>query len=151
MKDVSAGSISPPLRAVLPCLLPLTFCVLSLGCQSSTAQNGSTAPTTEGPAVSVTVAQVRLHSWPTRVRVQGSLVGDEEAIVGAKVAGRVQVETANAAAAGHRHLRNAIAFSRLRELSAWPPRPGSTSGSAAISTSRYMYLCLLAEELGGGS
>lgn len=65
-------------------------CVLSLGCQSSSAQNESAARTTESPTVSVAVTQARLHPWPTRVRVQGSLIGDEEAIVGAKVAGRVK-------------------------------------------------------------
>jgi RND family efflux transporter MFP subunit len=43
---------------------------------------------TKAPPV-VRVASARLHAWPKTVRVQGSLVGDEQAVVGAKVAGRV--------------------------------------------------------------
>jgi len=38
-------------------------------------------------AVKVTVA--RLHDWPRTVRVQGSLIGDEDAVVGGTVAGLV--------------------------------------------------------------
>jgi RND family efflux transporter MFP subunit len=38
----------------------------------------------------VQVVSARLHAWPKTVRIQGSLVGDEQAVIGAKVAGRVK-------------------------------------------------------------
>lgn len=43
----------------------------------------STTPT-------VHVVSARLHAWAKTVRIQGSLIGDEQAVVGAKVAGRVR-------------------------------------------------------------
>ncbi len=60
------------------------------GCQQAAAPSNSAAPAAPEPAATLRVAEARLHPWPTRVRVQGSLVGDEEAIVGAKVVGRVK-------------------------------------------------------------
>lgn len=45
----------------------------------------------ETPVVRAEVAQVRLSRWPATVRTQGSLMADEVAIVGAKVAGRVEL------------------------------------------------------------
>jgi RND family efflux transporter MFP subunit len=38
----------------------------------------------------VQVADVRLETWPRTVRVQGSLLADEQAVIGAKIPGRVE-------------------------------------------------------------
>jgi len=43
----------------------------------------------ELPVIKATVLEVRTATWPAIVRTQGSLAADEVAIVGAKVAGRV--------------------------------------------------------------
>ncbi|MFN4258768.1 MAG: efflux RND transporter periplasmic adaptor subunit [Gemmataceae bacterium] len=45
----------------------------------------------DAPPARVRGVQAAMHPWPTTVRVQGSLLSDEEAIISAKVAGRVQV------------------------------------------------------------
>lgn len=66
----------------------LLLAAVTLGCHSSTPAGPASAADDAAPAVRV--GEARLHAWPTRVRVQGSLVGDEEAIVGAKVVGRVK-------------------------------------------------------------
>lgn len=74
-----------PLGAVCAaCLLYLSGC-----------QNGS-APVAQGRSGKQTqtheaaVTQPRLESWPQLVRVQGSLLGDEQAVIGCKVPGRVE-------------------------------------------------------------
>lgn len=46
-------------------------------------------PAPELPVIRAAVVQVQPATWPAMVRTQGSLVADEVAIVGAKVAGRV--------------------------------------------------------------
>lgn len=51
-------------------------------------QAAADTPRSKAP-VTALCADVRLHPWPQTVRVQGSLLGDEHAIIGAKVAGRV--------------------------------------------------------------
>ncbi|MBI1902798.1 MAG: hypothetical protein HYS13_17000, partial [Planctomycetia bacterium] len=76
--------------------LPLALCVF---CGCGDVADG---PATGGAALSggaaqgvkntpaVRVTDVRSRPFPRVVRVQGSLMADEQAVVGAKVAGRVQ-------------------------------------------------------------
>jgi RND family efflux transporter MFP subunit len=75
-------------RALLPALLLSLWPALH-GCQWSSPP-ARTDSTTTGPAGAFRVVQARQQPWPTKVRVQGTLVGDEEAVVGAKVVGRVK-------------------------------------------------------------
>jgi RND family efflux transporter MFP subunit len=74
------------------------FCKVSLllaatlavaGCQESSDPAASAAGRSAAPK-QVRVVEVREEVWPETVRVQGSLLGDERAVVGAKVAGRVE-------------------------------------------------------------
>lgn len=59
------------------------------GCQQGPVQGAEEPPKTVSP-LSSACSEVRLQTWPETVRVQGSLLADEYAVVGAKVAGRVQ-------------------------------------------------------------
>ena len=49
-----------------------------------------TPPTAAAVPTQVEVVAAELRPWPVMVRVQGSLLADEHAVVGTKVAGRVQ-------------------------------------------------------------
>ncbi len=78
------------LRAGLAAAL-LLLCAGLAGCQATALPQ---TPGTEPPAAAAAPAQVEvvaaeLRSWPGVVRVQGSLLADEHAVVGTKVAGRV--------------------------------------------------------------
>ena len=75
---------------------PLLYCWLSVlgvlslvavGCSQPTSDATEEAPEIEPASLRITLAE--LHDWPRTVRVQGSLMGDEQAIIGTKVAGRV--------------------------------------------------------------
>ena len=69
--------------------------ILLTGCQVSETPESSDVTTTvkeESPAYSAQLEQVTPCRWPTVVRSQGSLMADEIAVIGAKLAGRV-VET----------------------------------------------------------
>ncbi len=60
------------------------------GCGTGQLEKTAEEKLTTGKATPVVrVVSARLHAWPKSIRVQGSLVGDEQAVVGAKVAGRV--------------------------------------------------------------
>jgi RND family efflux transporter MFP subunit len=65
--------------------------ILVSGCQHSVgdvAAPSEAAATRDRPAV--VVCQAQLYDWPRVVRTQGSLVGDEHAVIGTKVAGRIK-------------------------------------------------------------
>lgn len=76
----------------LPSLLTILCFLLtgSVGCTGHKAVGA--APNTNTPATPrvVKVATAGMTAWPRTVRVQGSLRSDEEALIGAKVAGRVK-------------------------------------------------------------
>ncbi|ADV61218.1 efflux transporter, RND family, MFP subunit [Isosphaera pallida ATCC 43644] len=62
------------------------------------SQSGSSAGVSESDIVETTVPKVEViraadHLWPLTARIQGSLVGDEQAQIGARVAGRVESVT----------------------------------------------------------
>ncbi|MBL8825591.1 MAG: efflux RND transporter periplasmic adaptor subunit [Planctomycetaceae bacterium] len=68
-----------------------------LGCQQSdTKSTANSAPATNAaaplasPAKKIIPATVQMRPWPAVVRIQGSLMGDENAVIGAKVAGRIK-------------------------------------------------------------
>lgn len=79
----------PGLRAVLAAAAVLLSAGLA-GCQGTALPQGPSpdAPTAAPAQVEVVAAELR--PWPGMVRVQGSLLADEHAVVGTKVAGRVQ-------------------------------------------------------------
>jgi RND family efflux transporter MFP subunit len=76
--------------AILGAAAPL---LLATGCthspassEASAAETGADAPRTAKP---VHIVEARLEPWPITVRVQGSLLADEEAVIGSKLAGRI--------------------------------------------------------------
>src|SRR5687768_4286267 len=60
------------------------------GCQhnDSASTEATAKPVAAPPTVHVVAAE--MVAWPQTVRVQGSLMGDERAVIGAKVAGRIR-------------------------------------------------------------
>jgi RND family efflux transporter MFP subunit len=59
------------------------------GCESAKAPE-SASPSAAVEPKQVRVVAAQLQSWPDTVRVQGSLLADEDSIVGSKLAGRVE-------------------------------------------------------------
>ena len=59
----------------------------ALGCQGA---NAPTEAKADAKPKSVRVVAARLEDWPDTVRVQGSLLADEDAVIGSKLAGRVE-------------------------------------------------------------
>src|SRR5690606_38860552 len=72
-------------------LAPLLVGVAA-GCQRSAGPNAAEAGGVVTPAAAkeVAVVEARLGAWPQTVRIQGSLLGDEDARIGSKFAGRVE-------------------------------------------------------------
>ena len=68
---------------VLLCLLVIAGC-------APTEKKTDAAADKELEAIDVELITLELKSWPTIIRSQGSMVADEQTVVGAKVAGRVQ-------------------------------------------------------------
>jgi len=68
----------------------LLFFVTIPGCNSQTASGSPDAHTESGSVPTVPVVVATLHNWPRSIRVQGTLAADEQAVIGAKVAGRVE-------------------------------------------------------------
>jgi len=68
------------------CLLAMSLALLA-GCQVESAPP-TTANETGAPQNAQAVT-AEMHAWPRMIRVQGSLRADEHAVIGAKVAGRV--------------------------------------------------------------
>ena len=62
------------------------------GCNhlAATGESADKPAASPGEAPQVSVAQVRVETWARGIRVQGSLLGDEQAVIGAKIPGRVQ-------------------------------------------------------------
>jgi RND family efflux transporter MFP subunit len=78
------------LPRVVPMAAGLAVAIAMAGCHGdeAPAPQAQTKPVAATPTVTVTAAA--LAPWPQTVRVQGSLMGDEQAVVGAKVAGRIK-------------------------------------------------------------
>lgn len=73
------------LIGLIPCVAALLMC----GCgETNTAADRGRQPG-EVPTIAASTLVVDLQRWPTVVRCQGSLFPDEQAVVGAKVGGRV--------------------------------------------------------------
>lgn len=87
LRAAHGGRCRLPLRrAFLPILLCL---VLGLsGCGGADAPE-TTAPKAELPVLETEVLTLAQRPWPAVVRSQGSLVADEEAVVGTRVEGQV--------------------------------------------------------------
>ena len=93
---VPATSARPtPLPRVLPRRLNGFFApaalvtLLAAGCQQSAAPQAADKATIAAPK-EVSVIEARLEAWPQTVRIQGSLLADEDALIGSKIAGRVE-------------------------------------------------------------
>lgn len=80
-----SGRLSAARR--LPVLVGGLCAVVVTGCGQAPAPTAAGAP--EQPVLRCEVLTVSAQTWPTIVRVPGSLLADETAVVGAKVAGRV--------------------------------------------------------------
>jgi RND family efflux transporter MFP subunit len=61
------------------------------GCESESAPRVAAA--TPPAAKTVAVVEARLERWPETIRVQGSLLADENATIGSKLAGRIDAVT----------------------------------------------------------
>lgn len=68
--------------------MSLALLVLS-SCSRPVAEPASLSVTAEPPVLRAEVLTAKLQPWPTLVQVPGTLFADENAVVGAKVAGRV--------------------------------------------------------------
>jgi RND family efflux transporter MFP subunit len=80
----------PNSEYVRPLLLLSLLAATCAGCRgNSDAGGGDPAAQAAIIPSEVKVTQARMIAWPRTVRVQGSLMGDERVIVGAKVGGRV--------------------------------------------------------------
>ena len=73
---------------VLGSLLPLV--AVLAGCRANASPPKPDTETATTTPAQVEVAAAELRPWPRVVRVQGSLLADEHAVIGTKVAGRVQ-------------------------------------------------------------
>src|SRR5262245_59606111 len=71
------------------------LCVLaafaSSGCGKPSTDAAAATPRREDPELRrVHIVTARRTAWPVTVRVQGSLLADEQAVIGSKLAGRVE-------------------------------------------------------------
>jgi RND family efflux transporter MFP subunit len=85
----SSSSTRRALRSlIVPLAVLMSVCLQLVGCGAKTEMGGKSKPD-EAARIEADVIRVEPLIWPRIVRSQGSLVADEVAIVGAKVAGRV--------------------------------------------------------------
>ena len=73
------------------CLAIATFSIASLvGCHQSAPPPAAPAASTPPEPIEAEVVTVALQTWPSIVRCQGSLVADDQTILGSRVAGLVR-------------------------------------------------------------
>lgn len=80
--------ICPRLDAFTGVAALLVVALIGCGEAAPSGKTGAAKPVAQPKEVSVAVAD--LEAWPRSVRVQGSLLADEEAVIGSKLAGRVE-------------------------------------------------------------
>jgi RND family efflux transporter MFP subunit len=85
--DNMQTSSQPPLLRVLR--LTILGCALAPGCSSEGGGTAEPTQAVESSPLAAEVITIEPTQWPTYVRAQGSLVADEEAVIGARVEGRV--------------------------------------------------------------
>lgn len=73
----------------LALLVVSALVVVQNGCEQSRAPSAA-KPSAPVAAKEVVVVSARLEPWPTTIRVQGSLLAYDDAVVGSKLAGRVE-------------------------------------------------------------
>ncbi len=64
--------------------------VVLAGCEPKATSAPAKPAEAKGPPPTISAIPAGLRHWPLTVRLQGSLMGDENVVVGAKVAGRVK-------------------------------------------------------------
>ena len=74
----------------LHCAATLAVILAATGCNTSHEAESAAAAPAEEPVLKAEVLEVQPVAWPRIVRSQGNLVADEVAVVGAKIAGRVE-------------------------------------------------------------
>jgi RND family efflux transporter MFP subunit len=75
------------LTAIVTAATLVIVCVA--GCQRAAVPNDKEVVTPVA-AYEATVVEARLEAWPETIRIQGSLLADEDALIGTKIAGRVK-------------------------------------------------------------
>ncbi len=80
--------MSPTFNARWACPLLLLLAMTLVGCNNS-APASSTAARENAAVKEVAVVLARVESWPQTIRMQGSLLAYEDAVIGSKLAGRV--------------------------------------------------------------
>jgi RND family efflux transporter MFP subunit len=83
----------PTGRCGYACILAGCLVGLAPGCgrsEPATAPSAAAEPAISANEPEVRVVEAALQTWPKTVRVQGTLIEDEYALLGAKVAGRVK-------------------------------------------------------------
>jgi len=81
----------PGLWPLAPGMAIVLLAMAAAGCRPATPSQAETpAPDPAAAVPTVKVVTARMQSWPRIVRVQGSLIADEHAVIGAKVAGRIK-------------------------------------------------------------
>ncbi len=99
---VHRRAIAPPKAQMSPALksrwylrmllfVGVVICNSTLGCRRD--KPSSLAKVEPVAAKAVSVVKAHLELWPETIRVQGSLLADEDAIIGSKLAGRVEKVT----------------------------------------------------------
>ena len=89
MNHSALESVFPWIKATAA-IASLLALLLAAGCQQGGVQAKPAAEDPAEPPPTLKVITAQLEQWPKVVRVQGSLLADEHAVVGAKVAGRVK-------------------------------------------------------------
>jgi RND family efflux transporter MFP subunit len=85
---VSTGCVTQ--NRAISWILAVLACAVICGCGKSSHEVPIAKPKApELPVLAASVLEVHNANWPALVRTQGSLIADEVAVVGAKVAGRV--------------------------------------------------------------
>ena len=80
--------MSPTFNARWACRLLLLLVMTIVGCNKP-APATNTASRENAAAKEVAVVRARIESWPQTIRMQGSLLAYEDAVIGSKLAGRV--------------------------------------------------------------
>lgn len=84
---------NPPQQHLFVCLVTVVLspliAVFFSGCSHQPASSNEVSAEPSAPRFPAVIHTAREEAWPTTIQIQGSLIADERAVVGAKVAGRI--------------------------------------------------------------